>query len=295
MRKIKKSLFFLPVFALFGLPPHDSTTGQGTAVDTTTIRASAGDGKTEEVIFKRGDKTILVYRDGSGYTDSYEYLKTPAFFNIKISTGMQAALKTFDPDFKIWNSTDYPRQAWAEEGFAFSTSPKTSLSVGLGDFNGDKKEDAMVIGHNNKYEMLLAFLSSETASGVSYKVLPVCVGYYDSEFYKKYGRKFSNYCSSLASTKSASKPTAFIYKIFKKGVYFKEGYNYEKYPAFQLKTDAFSIMSIRYDKDKAFIAGFDEFFRWDFRLDEIWETSSWKRQKDYYKDLPDYFYRYGLH
>lgn len=78
------------------------------------------------------------------------------------------AVAGFDPDFVTWQVPDYTRAV--REGYSFSSTSQP-FAV-LGDFNGDGKEDAMLMGHNRTQDRDLLVLSSEAGYHVQDQAEP---------------------------------------------------------------------------------------------------------------------------
>lgn len=68
-----------------------------------------------------------------------------------------SAVTRFDPNFVTWQVSDYTRAVRQDYPFSSTSQP---FAV-LGDFNGDGKEDAMLMGHNRTQDRDLLVLSSE--------------------------------------------------------------------------------------------------------------------------------------
>lgn len=202
----------------------------------------------------------------------YKYIKMPRSYDVHITSKMADALERFDPDFIIWNSSDYPVEITAFYGFSFHKSSAVTINGGIGDFNGDGEMDAVVAGHDSKYEMLLALISTQEANGYSYEVLPVCVTE-SGKYLKDTGRETYASCVGLPGPSwnktFIGKPQVFIHEIIKKGNCFKnecedemDCYN------FCLKRDAFETYGIDYPQNKANSPGIPDLgvrdlFRWN--------------------------------
>lgn len=85
---------------------------------------------------------------------------------IAIPAPMKAALEKWDRSFVVWRSADYNEQLCTR----VSTTPVLSLNAGMGDFNGDGASDAVMAGHNGRYELLVVVMSQ---NGAAYKVTPL--------------------------------------------------------------------------------------------------------------------------
>ena len=92
-------------------------------------------------------------------------------YDIRLSTGMEAALKAYDSDFEIWKAHDFESfiqnvyTYGPAEGEYFRTYQ--ALSIVIGDFNGDKVPDVALLGHNKTDEKKIVVLSK----GCSYEIL----------------------------------------------------------------------------------------------------------------------------
>lgn len=76
------------------------------------------------------------------------------------------AVKAFDPDFAVWELSDYRER----ELRTYKFSPRSSPSAIIGDFNGDTVIDAALAGRNKAGTAVLAVMS---AGSDSYEVLPL--------------------------------------------------------------------------------------------------------------------------
>lgn len=72
---------------------------------------------------------------------------------------MRSALVNFDPDFAVWNLSDYDSllRRW------YPYSDKNLPFVALGDFNGDGIQDAVLHGRNKSAAMMICILSTDSA------------------------------------------------------------------------------------------------------------------------------------
>lgn len=86
-------------------------------------------------------------------------------YKVTLSTGMEAALKAYDPEFEYW-------KAQAFDPFlrdVYTYGPSTGeyfrtyqvLSAVIGDFNGDKIPDIALLGHNKTQEKRIVILSKD--------------------------------------------------------------------------------------------------------------------------------------
>lgn len=71
---------------------------------------------------------------------------------------LQEAVTKFDPEFVTWKTQDYTTQIVKIYPFSGKSWPFAII----GDFNGDGKDDAMLMGHNRIQDRELLVLSSET-------------------------------------------------------------------------------------------------------------------------------------
>lgn len=202
----------------------------------------------------------------------FKYLKTPAYPGIKLLPAMRSAISKFDSDFKIWNSTEYPSELYVYRGFTFSSSSDVALSVGIGDFNGDGHTDSVIAGHDAEFEMVLVLVSSRTANGISYDVMPICVTN-DDLYWKKYHSSMHAYCGGITNGSSTKdfigKPQIFIRRIIKRGTCLTHDECEGDCSNYCLKADAFETFGINYpvnnsDLQKGPGLGPRDLFRWDF-------------------------------
>lgn len=94
--------------------------------------------------------------------------------NIKLPDNITKALKEWNKEFEIWESTDYTLEVCLNidyVGSYFSLSDKNSLSKAVGDFNGDGRDDAVVVGHIKDNEIVVVALSNNNEN---YNVSVVC-------------------------------------------------------------------------------------------------------------------------
>lgn len=86
-------------------------------------------------------------------------------YKVILSTGMELALKKYDPEFYIFEAnTYYPimRKVYPYKVFWFDRAGVTGYqtpAVVIGDFNGDVKADAVLIGRNKTHKKQLVILS----------------------------------------------------------------------------------------------------------------------------------------
>lgn len=86
-------------------------------------------------------------------------------YTVTLSSAMQAALKKFDPDFKIWPASNFDHVLRGIYEYKSFRPDKNFLSfqtpsVVIADFNGDNMPDAAMLGHNKKQGRGLVLLSS---------------------------------------------------------------------------------------------------------------------------------------
>ena len=200
------------------------------------------------------------------------YIKVPRRPGIELSTAVMSAIHKFDPGFEIWNSTEYPPVLEVFRQFTFSASSDSTLSVGIGDFNGDGSRDALVAGHDAECEMVLVLISSRNAEGPFYDVMPICATN-DESYQKKYHSGMHAYCGGITNGSSPKdfigKPQMFIRRIIKKGTCLTHDECEGDCTKYCLKADAFETYGINYPEnasDSAKIPGLGprDLFRWDF-------------------------------
>lgn len=95
-------------------------------------------------------------------------------YKVFLSTGMKAALKKYDPEFKIWRPQDFGaiwRGLYEYKSFQPSRSflAYQTPSAVIGDFNGDGIPDAALSGHTKTYIARLVVLSK----GKIYEVIVI--------------------------------------------------------------------------------------------------------------------------
>jgi hypothetical protein len=87
-------------------------------------------------------------------------------YKVILSTGMEDALKAYDPEFEPWKALDFEpflRNIYTygpATGEYFRTYQ--TLSAVIGDFNGDKIPDIALLGHNKTHEKKIVILSKNT-------------------------------------------------------------------------------------------------------------------------------------
>lgn len=205
--------------------------------------------------------------------------------SVSVPVEISMALAEWNPQFVIYSSTEYPRKEANEICYKFgsallstTTSHSFSLTTAIADFNGDTKNDAMVIGHDKIDNFLVAILSEK---GDSYKVFPLV-----SSDYKKY-KLYSNavYTMTPASYIERKELPFMFIDLFKKGDVWK---NMELYGGdLYFRTDGVLIYDLSY--------GGRHVLKWDFRLDKkLIKTLKKSEGEDYdkfYKEIEflDYF------
>ena len=101
-------------------------------------------------------------------------------YRVILSSAIKNAVNTYDPDFVLWEQSDYPAKNIRAYQFSLQSTP----AAVIGDFNDDGKTDAVLAGYNTQGYPVLAVLSSNTSS---YKVIPIREnGHFD--FFKKRGK-----------------------------------------------------------------------------------------------------------
>lgn len=84
-------------------------------------------------------------------------------YNLTLSTGMEAVLKAYDPEFEIWKAQDF--EPFLRDVYTYGPSTGEYfrtyqvLSAVIGDFNGDKIPDIALLGHNKTHEKRIVILS----------------------------------------------------------------------------------------------------------------------------------------
>jgi len=110
---------------------------------------------------------IVYYREGLFPADGSHISafrpSSPAEFGAKRTkdimptADMLKAIIKYDEDFKIWNSSDYPKESVPSYRYSENSMPY-ALKY---DLNGDGTDDMVVAGHNNDSNMLLEVLSGD--------------------------------------------------------------------------------------------------------------------------------------
>ena len=96
----------------------------------------------------------------------YPGINVQGFKDLELSEAMRQALNKYFPGLILWRISDYP--AAQLKGYPYEE--KSLPYVVMGDFNGDGIEDAAIAGHNRESNLVLALISSGSAS---YRVLEV--------------------------------------------------------------------------------------------------------------------------
>ncbi|NLI09342.1 MAG: hypothetical protein GX447_01135 [Elusimicrobia bacterium] len=126
-----------------------------------TVRNPGGD------ILYRPEIPVTFLKKGSNSYIRYE---------INLSSEIKKLLYEYDPDFQILNYDDYSEKLIS----IFPSSPYNTPSVVIGDFNGDNREDILMVGKkivNNKHmEKEIIILSTNTAN--NYIILKLSEGEY---------------------------------------------------------------------------------------------------------------------
>ena len=87
-------------------------------------------------------------------------------YKVLLSTGMEAALKAYDPEFEIWKAQDF--DPFLRNVYTYGPTPGEyfrtyqTLSAVIGDFNGDKIPDVALLGHNKTHDKRIVILSKDT-------------------------------------------------------------------------------------------------------------------------------------
>jgi len=191
-----------------------------------------------------------IYKEINKNCYPYCKIEFPTSYDINLSTKIIESLQKFDTSYYIWEPNEYIEKGEevlsTNSQFHISTSAYNSLSKGLGDFNGDGIEDAVLVGHIQKNELVLVALSSKTENNsCNYKIIPVFSRYYLQKYHIP-----NDYNTFISHNQYYNGPTMFV-KIYKKGECFKLGLwsDMAKDHSFCLKNDSFSILFI----DKATI------------------------------------------
>jgi hypothetical protein len=90
-------------------------------------------------------------------------------YKIILSSAIKNAVTVYDPDFVLWEQSDYRAENIRTYQFSLQSTP----SAVIGDFNGDGKTDAVLAGRNTRGAAVLAIMSSSTAL---YNVIPIHKG-----------------------------------------------------------------------------------------------------------------------
>lgn len=92
-------------------------------------------------------------------------------YKINLSTSMAKAVQIFNPDFTIWRRARFNLESIKNYPYKASQSP----SAVFGDFNGDGIIDAVLMGHDNTDELLIAIMSKSGKE--DYKVVGIWTKY----------------------------------------------------------------------------------------------------------------------
>jgi len=92
-------------------------------------------------------------------------------YKITLSTSMVKALRTYNPDFRIWGRARFSLELIKDYPYKASQSP----SAIFGDFNGDGIIDAVLLGYDKTDERLISILSKPGKE--DYKVVEIWTKY----------------------------------------------------------------------------------------------------------------------
>lgn len=93
-------------------------------------------------------------------------------YKVVLAPGIREALRSYDPDFRVWEQNEYKPEVIG----LYSFSARQSPSAIKGDFNGDGHIDAALAGRNKTSSVLMAVLST---SATSYKVVEIHQPWFD--------------------------------------------------------------------------------------------------------------------
>ncbi|MDQ7825208.1 MAG: hypothetical protein RDV48_20570 [Candidatus Eremiobacteraeota bacterium] len=88
--------------------------------------------------------------------------KVGAEYRLSLPSAMEGALRRYDRHFTAWRPGDYTPRAVKYYKF----SPRQALFAVIGDFNGDKRLDVVLDGHNRKMDLTLCIISEGAGYGV---------------------------------------------------------------------------------------------------------------------------------
>lgn len=106
----------------------------------------------------------------AGGPDAASKPKIEVEYKVVLSTMMEAALTAYDPEFRIWEARDF--EPFLRDIYTYGPSSGRYfhtyqvLSAVIGDFNGDKISDIVLIGHNTTHEKRIVLISSTTGYSV---------------------------------------------------------------------------------------------------------------------------------
>lgn len=83
-------------------------------------------------------------------------------YGVVLSSVMTESLRSYDPDFVVWEQKDYEPILVGTYKYSLQSTP----SAVIGDFNGDKIQDVALLGHNKTHKKRVVLLSSATGFSV---------------------------------------------------------------------------------------------------------------------------------
>ncbi|MDA8242964.1 MAG: VCBS repeat-containing protein [Elusimicrobia bacterium] len=206
-------------------------------------------------------------------------LKTDCRMNeLKIPGNVRTTLKQWNPEFSVWNSSDYSISACLDELFRPSSS--LNLNLGIGDFNGDGKLDYVIAGHDKKEESLIVVLSTGDAK---FEVAPICVS-------PGSGTKLVTDCGLLYSRNLGSRPNIAVYMVLPKGTWFSGSTGEDSGGAsFKIKRDAFIVARVDHKFGTVEKNGFQHQSPFASRLLFRWVGHNDKLYMEYQRSAPELY------
>jgi len=101
-------------------------------------------------------------RDSSAQLPLYDPNGPRLEYSVVLSSVMTESLRSYDPDFMLWEQKDYEPILVGAYRYSLQSIP----SAVIGDFNGDKIQDVALLGHNKTHDKRIVVLSKNTRHSV---------------------------------------------------------------------------------------------------------------------------------